>query len=91
MPCSSCTRVRMSSPISSRGAEPTACTADVEERLVEAERLDERGDGREDRHHTRGDAGVVVVVRADRKVACGASRRARLAGMAEWMPRARAS
>ena len=41
--CSSCTRARISSAIAVGAAEPAQRTGDVEERLVEAERLDDAG------------------------------------------------
>ena len=58
MPCSSKTRARMYSPISAASPEPTAGAPDVEERLVERERLDQRGDRAEQRHDRPRDLGV---------------------------------
>ena len=51
MPCSSWTTARSCSAISSGLPSRRAGAADVEERLVERDRLDQRGDPAEDLHH----------------------------------------
>ena len=86
MPCSSATRSRISCADLGGPAEPADRAGDVEERLVEGQRLDQRGDRAEDLHHAGGDRGVAAVAAAATTVACGHSRRARVIGIAECTP-----
>ena len=55
IPCSSWIVARSCSAISHRRAEPAGRAAHVEERLVEREHLDQRGDPAEVLHHRGGD------------------------------------
>jgi hypothetical protein len=68
-----------------RAAEPLGRTRTSKERLVEGDRLDERGDPTEGLHHRPGHGGEVVVVGRDHH-ACGHSRRARVPGMPDRTP-----
>ena len=69
-----------------RRPEPPGRAADVEERLVEGDHLDQRGDPAEVLHHRRGDRAEQCRGRPRPRTACGHSRRARVDGMPERTP-----
>jgi hypothetical protein len=68
-----------------RRAEPALRAADVQERLVERDRLDQRGDRAEHGHDAVGGPGVGAPSGGS-TVACGHSRRARIIGIALRTP-----
>ena len=71
-------------------AEQPPGTGDIEERLVERERFDQRGHVPEDRM-IAADAAAYSVKSGGRKIAAGHSRRARAPGIALRTPNTRAS
>ena len=70
--------------------EPARAPRDVEERLVERERLDQRGDRRKI-SMTAAETAAYLSWLGGMTTACGQSRRARVIGIAEWTPNLRAS
>ena len=90
MRCSSATRSRMQLADHGGRPEPAHGAGDVEEGLVEAQRLDQRGDRPEDLHDARGRPRRSGRGRAGATTACGHSRRARLIGIARVHAVARA-
>ena len=73
------------------GAEQAGRAGDVEERLVERQRLHQRRRRAQDRHHLAAHVRVDGRAAAATKAASGHSRRARAVGIALWMPNRRAS
>ena len=88
MPCCSATVARIWRR-SRRAAQPPERAGDVEERLVERERLHLRRDRAEDRHDLRDTRRTRRCLGAT-NTACGHSRRARVTGIAERTPNTRA-
>ena len=90
-PCSSCTRSRMCWAISRGPAEPADRPGDVQERLVQGQRLDQRGDVGEHGHHARRETVAYRLWSGSITTARGHSRRARDIGIAACTPKVRAS